>query len=139
MQYSNKADHAADSVRSSSVMKTGRMRFLCVVTVVLSILCQGYAAALARIEHSVTSCQMTQTGCNYVITMKQHNECERLTTANQSIMANNYAEIADVIINKLNSVQDKLARMIKELSVRTLRHTRQIKTNLHKVRIFNIT
>ena len=110
------------------------MRLLYVAIVISSVLCQGNAAVFTSNERGMTTCQVTQSGCNYVVTMKQHNGCEQMTNGNQSQVANDITGTDDVVIQRLNYMQERLARMIKELSVRTLRHIRQIKTSIHKVR-----
>lgn len=80
------------------------------------------------------ACNVAQTGCNYVITMQQYDECDhRVSTGNRSILSSDNTRNDNIILSRLIIMQDKLARMIKDLSVRTLRHIRQIKANLHKV------
>jgi hypothetical protein len=112
------------------------VRLLSVVFVMAAVIDPEDTAELAYKTHSVETCHMTQTECGYVITTQKHGVCDGISPRNFSTMHNDQAKRDDIIISRLNAMQDRLTRMINELSFRTLRHIRQIKTSLHRVGIF---
>ena len=92
-----------------------------------------------------SSCHVTQTGtgCRYALSLlplsgggatcsqqRRHGNVTSSTT-----------EDGDVITDKLDDAVVKVTRMMKQLSVRCLRHLRQIKAELRKVRaaVYSIT
>jgi len=100
----------------------------------------GERAGRARSSTPVggsSSCHVTQTGtgCRYALSLRPlgggascgHRRHGNMTS---SVMPEN----SDVITDKLDDVVVKVTRMMKQLSVRCLRHLRQIKSELRKVR-----
>jgi hypothetical protein len=110
------------------------VRLLLSVVIVMAVTIDG-GVEINRRKRTDEACHVMQNACGYVITMPYRDDCDRVQTENQSTFINDYSKRDDVIISRLNAMQERLTRMIKELSVRTLRHIRQIKSTLHRVRI----
>lgn len=79
-----------------------------------------------------STCQLVQTGCTYTVTMQSCNQQQQRSLNSNDLTSQNSTK-NDAVIARINAAQSKLERMIKDLSVRTLRHIRQIKTTLSKV------
>jgi len=83
------------------------------------------------------SCHVTQTGtgCRYALSLLPLNggaSCGQRRQGN--VTSSTTPADSDVIKDKLDDAVVKVTRMMKQLSVRCLRHLRQIKADLRKVR-----
>jgi len=107
--------------------------FLIVITTRDARAARRQSSALA----AGSSCHVTQTGtgCRYALSLLPLNggaSCGQRRRGNvTSLVA---PAVGDVITDKLDDAVVKVTRMMKQLSVRCLRHLRQIKADLRKVR-----
>ena len=84
-----------------------------------------------------SSCHVTQTGtgCRYALSLLPLNGGASCGQRRHGNMTSSMTPAdGDVITDKLDDVVVKVTRMMKQLSVRCLRHLRQIKGDLRKVR-----
>jgi len=84
-----------------------------------------------------SSCHVTQTGtgCRYALSLLPLNggaSCGQRRHGN--VTSSVTPADSDVITDRLDDVVVKVTRMLKQLSVRCLRHLRQMKAELRKVR-----
>jgi len=125
-------------VRNMAVMASSAKWLLLLLQ--LSIM-TSHAERAARRRPSAlnggSSCHVTQsgTGCRYALSLLPLSggaSCGQRRHSNVTSLA--MPAESDVITDKLDDVVVKVTRMMKQLSVRCLRHLRQIKADLRKVR-----
>ena len=116
-------------------------KWLLLLLLQLSIMTSSHAERAARRRSSAlnsgSSCHVTQsgTGCRYALSLLPLSggaSCGQRRHGNVTSSAT--PADSDVITDKLDDAVVKVTRMMKQLSVRCLRHLRQIKADLRKVR-----
>ena len=116
-------------------------KWLLLLLLQLSIMTSSHAERAARRRSSAlnsgSSCHVTQsgTGCRYALSLLPLSggaSCGQRRHGNATSSAT--PADSDVITDKLDDAVVKVTRMMKQLSVRCLRHLRQIKADLRKVR-----
>jgi hypothetical protein len=89
-------------------------------------------------------CHVTRNGCRYVVKLVPENDQgEHGTSCGAGALAPNVTTSSavtsrrtahvDDVTRRLDAMDEKLSRMLKDLSVRSLRQLRQIKKDLHKI------
>jgi len=121
-----------------AVIATSAKRMLVLLLQLAVMTSHGERTSRRRSYPSVggSSCHVTQTGtgCRYALSLLPLNggaSCGQSRHGN--VTSSVTPEDSDVITDKLDDVVVKVTRMMKQLSVRSLRHLRQIKSELRKV------
>jgi len=111
-------------------------KWLLILVLLLTVMTSHGERASRRRPVGQSSCHVTQTGtgCRYALSLLPLNggaSCGQRRHGN--VTSSTTPADIDVITDKLDDAVVKVTRMIKQLSVRCLRHLRQIKADLRKV------